>query len=74
MSDAVSSTELDGQHMELLPARTVLSMFLSGGGKGGSASNGDDPLSVTNDANNLLHTTSVGVPGPNALGGIGGQS
>ncbi len=72
MSDAVSSTELDGQHMELLPTRTVLSMFLSGGGKGGSAGNGDNPFSVTNDANDLLHTTSVSVPGPNAVGGIGG--
>jgi hypothetical protein len=27
MSDIVSFAELDGQHMELLPARTVLSMF-----------------------------------------------
>ncbi|MGH3812618.1 MAG: hypothetical protein ACRDUV_09200 [Pseudonocardiaceae bacterium] len=27
MSDTVSFAELDGQHVELLPARTVLSMF-----------------------------------------------
>jgi hypothetical protein len=27
MSDALSFSEMDGQHVELLPARTVLSMF-----------------------------------------------
>jgi hypothetical protein len=27
MSDALSFAEIDGQHAELLPARTVLSMF-----------------------------------------------
>ena len=27
MSDALSFAEMDGQHVELLPARTVLSMF-----------------------------------------------
>ena len=36
MSDALSSAELTGQHVELLPARTVLSTFAqdSGGGNG----------------------------------------
>jgi hypothetical protein len=38
MSDTVSSAELDGQHVELLPARTVLSMFSAG--DGGIASDG----------------------------------
>jgi hypothetical protein len=40
MSEAVSFAELGGQHVELLVARTVLSIFFCGGGKGGSASNG----------------------------------
>ena len=31
MSDTVSVADLDGQHVELLPARTVLSMFSAGG-------------------------------------------
>ncbi|MGH3785836.1 MAG: hypothetical protein ACRDRG_04645 [Pseudonocardiaceae bacterium] len=36
MSDALSFAEIDGQHVELLPARTVLSLFSTGGGgKGG---------------------------------------
>lgn len=40
MSDTVSFTELDGQHAELLPARTVLSMFSLQGTDGGTASDG----------------------------------
>jgi hypothetical protein len=32
MSDALSFAEIDGQCVELLPARTVLSMFVADGG------------------------------------------
>jgi|SwirhisoilCB2_FD_contig_71_6628955_length_292_multi_1_in_0_out_0_2 hypothetical protein len=32
MPDALSFSEIDGQHVELLPARTVLSLFSLGGG------------------------------------------
>jgi hypothetical protein len=39
MSDALSFAEIDGQHAELLPARTVMSMFSAGGG-GGRGGNG----------------------------------
>ncbi|HEV7450938.1 MAG TPA: hypothetical protein VGO16_06045 [Pseudonocardiaceae bacterium] len=35
MSDALSFVEIDGQHVELLPARTVLSLFSGCGGCGG---------------------------------------
>lgn len=35
MSDALSFAEIDGQRVELLPARTVLSMFSTGGSCGG---------------------------------------
>ncbi|MGH3685485.1 MAG: hypothetical protein ACRDQY_20230 [Pseudonocardiaceae bacterium] len=38
MSDTVNVAELDGQHVELLPARTVLSLFSTA--DGGGASNG----------------------------------
>jgi len=31
MSDALSFAEIDSQHVELLPARTVLSLFIVGG-------------------------------------------
>ncbi|MBA2472689.1 MAG: hypothetical protein H0V41_10790 [Pseudonocardiales bacterium] len=49
MSDALSFAEIYGQHVELLPARTVLSMFVtaddpSAGGSGGSSSG--DPVSA----------------------------
>jgi hypothetical protein len=41
MSDALSFAEIDGQHVELLPARTVLSLFHAGAGStGGDAGNG----------------------------------
>lgn len=38
MSDALSFAQIDGQHVELLPARTVLSMFSLGGRGGGGGS------------------------------------
>lgn len=43
MSDALSFTEIDRQHIELLPARTAMSMFMIAGqsGKGGAVG-GDD--------------------------------
>ncbi|MGH3781893.1 MAG: hypothetical protein ACRDRO_15045 [Pseudonocardiaceae bacterium] len=42
MSDKVSLAELDEQHLELLPARTVLSLFSAG--NGGNAGNGQDAI------------------------------
>jgi hypothetical protein len=35
MSDALSFTEIGEQHVELLPARTVMSMFATGTSDGG---------------------------------------
>jgi hypothetical protein len=40
MSDALSFVEIDGQHVELLPARTVMSMFALHGGDGGAGGDG----------------------------------
>jgi hypothetical protein len=40
MSDALSFAEIEGQHVELLPARTVLSLFSASGPKGGDAGTG----------------------------------
>ncbi|MGH3834988.1 MAG: hypothetical protein ACRDSF_04695 [Pseudonocardiaceae bacterium] len=42
MSDALSFVEIDGQHVELLPARTVLSLFSAGGCGGGCDGGGGD--------------------------------
>ncbi|MGH3898219.1 MAG: hypothetical protein ACRDTA_08175 [Pseudonocardiaceae bacterium] len=76
MSDALSFVEIDGQHVELLPARTVLSTFSMGGGDGGAGGAGGDAqggLGV-----NLL--SGIGVLGTgnasagNATGGAGGSA
>ncbi|MDQ3904050.1 MAG: hypothetical protein M3300_01030 [Actinomycetota bacterium] len=41
MSDALSFAEIDGQHVELLPGRTVMSLLHLGGGEnGGRGGNG----------------------------------
>jgi hypothetical protein len=40
MSDALSFVEIEGQHVELLPARTVMSAFRAGGGNGNEGGNG----------------------------------
>ncbi|HEY6421661.1 MAG TPA: hypothetical protein VIY28_00155 [Pseudonocardiaceae bacterium] len=40
MSDAMSFVEIDGQRVEPLPARTVLSLFSAGGGRGGTGRGG----------------------------------
>jgi hypothetical protein len=45
MYDALSFAEMEGQHLELLPARTVMSMFTAdccggGGEEGGNGGNG----------------------------------
>jgi len=47
MSDALSFVEIDGQHVELLPARTVMSLLHTGGGgensgRGGNGGHGGD--------------------------------
>ena len=67
MSDAVSFVEIDGQHVELLPARTVLSMFAQGTdggyGTGGAPGIGNFGLRI------------LGIdipPGSNAGNGVGG--
>ncbi|HEY3690926.1 MAG TPA: hypothetical protein VGL46_11575 [Pseudonocardiaceae bacterium] len=68
MSDALSLAELDGQHVDPLPARTVLSLFVSGGtpGSPGDGSDGRGAGStVTNDGNGytIYETHGIGTPG-----------
>jgi hypothetical protein len=82
MFDALSFAEIDGQHVELLPARTVLSLFGTGcgcdgggshtGGNGGNGGNAQGGLGV-----NIL--SGIGILGPgtasagDATGGNGGN-
>jgi hypothetical protein len=69
MSDPMSFAELDEQHVELLPARTVLSMFSAAdGGVGSSGADATGTPSVT-VANLPL------IPGnSNATGGAGADA
>ena len=64
MFDALSFAEIDRQHVDLLPARTVLSLFSMGGdgkGKGGNCNvgngsfNGGGLISVLNDVLPILN-------------------
>jgi hypothetical protein len=84
MPDAVSFAEIDGQHVELLPARTVMSVFVRGGGGGanggtggagggGTGGLGVDVLNidVAGDQTNGAGS-GIGGSGGNANGGIGG--
>ncbi len=70
MFDALSFAELDGQYVELLPARTVLSMFSRGKGVG----NGTDVLGLAASVTNLLHGNGYGAPGSDAHGSPGAKN
>src|ERR1700712_4806665 len=49
MSKALSISELEGQHAELLPARTLMSKVSGGaGGKGGNGGNGGIGVNLLN--------------------------
>ncbi|MBV9164125.1 MAG: hypothetical protein JO281_21845 [Pseudonocardiales bacterium] len=74
MSDALSFAEIDSQHVELLPARTVMSMFVVGkggggdGGKGGAGGKGVGGIGI-----NLLNIDVLGDQTNIAGSGFGGH-
>jgi len=73
MSESLSFAEIDGQHLELLPARTVMSMYAGwGGGTGiggpGGPAQGGLGLDVLNI--NILGTQANAAG--NGIGGPGG--
>jgi hypothetical protein len=78
MSDALSFVEIDGQHVELLPARTVLSMFVTGGGGGAGGIGGAGGDAQGGLGVNVL--SGIGVLGTgsasaaDAVGGAGGSA
>ncbi|MDQ4104717.1 MAG: hypothetical protein M3186_13785, partial [Actinomycetota bacterium] len=70
MSDVLSFAEIDGQHLELLPARTVMSTFTMGGGDGGTGGaggSGQGGIGV-----NLLNINVLGTQVNSAGNGVGG--
>jgi hypothetical protein len=86
MSDALSFAELDGQRVELLPSRTVMSLFSAAGGRGGNAGVGAPGgvgrgglglnlinANVLGDQTNLAGS-GVGGQGGGATGGAGGAA
>ncbi|MGH3919224.1 MAG: hypothetical protein ACRDRY_00110 [Pseudonocardiaceae bacterium] len=69
MSDALNFAEIDGQHVELLPARTVMSMFSTGGCcGGGDGGDGFGGLGI-----NLLNINVLGGQANVAGSGSGGD-
>jgi hypothetical protein len=80
MSEALSFTEIDGQHVELLSARTVLSAGIiktggvcgGQGGHGGNGGNGTGGIGV-NLLNIILQHTQNNDAG-NGYGGAGGDA
>ena len=87
MSDTLNFTEIDTQHIELLPARTVMSIFRTAptGGTstsptgGGAGASGSAPASgkggLFMEALSQLATTVLKDPlgaGKDILGGLGG--
>jgi hypothetical protein len=72
MSDALSFAEIDGQDVELLPARTVLSLFSAGGGNGGTAGAGGNGSGGL--GGNLVDLAAVGGAVNGASGGAGPQN
>ncbi|MGH3778581.1 MAG: hypothetical protein ACRDRR_23055 [Pseudonocardiaceae bacterium] len=75
MSDTVSFAELEGQHVELLPARTVLSMF-SVHDTGGTTPGGLAPDQVARTALSWfgIASTSPGAEGSNDSGNTGADN
>ena len=81
MFEALSFVEIDGQHVELLPARTVMSMFHAGcgceggghgasggdGGVGGNGGNGQGGIGL-----NVLNINALGNQLNSAGDGTGG--
>jgi len=76
MSDALSFVEIDGQHVELLPARTTL--FVGGpignalgnaGGDGGGGTSSGDAIAQDGNAQNI-HKPGGGIGGGAQGGGL----
>jgi hypothetical protein len=72
MFEALSFTEIDGQQVELLPARTVLSLFGMGskGGAGGGAGGGGNCNITNSGANSASASGGLINVGLNALNNV----
>jgi hypothetical protein len=57
MLEALSATDIDRQHLELLPARTVMSIFMTD--KGTAGSSGNDTNSSSGGASDNIFTAAL---------------
>lgn len=73
MLDALSITEVEGQRIEALPARTVMSAFGGAGGTGGNGGAGGYAYANVSDNYNYGHDQS-NVAAASANGGAGGSA
>ena len=73
MSDAVSFAEINEQHVELLPGRTVMSTILltEGGGTGGNGGDGTGGIGATVLGGIGILAEGVSTTG-SGIGGAGG--
>ena len=69
MSEKRSDVQVDGQHVELLPARTVLSTFIRAAGESYGNENGGALDSLLGQLPSLYNSHSGG---GNGVGGAGG--
>lgn len=70
MSGALGFSEIDGQRVELLPARLVLGVFDAlSGGEATSGSGGSGNLEGSNLGNGAEQTLNLDTGGGNATGG-----
>jgi hypothetical protein len=58
MPEALSFTEIDRQHLELLPARAVMSMLVTGYGNASKGATGGDEASSTTTTTTTSSPTS----------------
>jgi hypothetical protein len=73
MSEVSSFVEIDGQHVELLPARTVMSMFVAGKGSGGDGGVAATGGKGTGDVGlSVLGITVLGDQTNSSADGVGG--
>lgn len=77
MSDVLSFSVLDGQHVELLPPRTVLSLLsgIPGGGRGGNGGHtGQGGVGKGGLGLNLINANLFGEQHNNSGDGVGGDA
>jgi hypothetical protein len=79
MFDTMTFAELDAQHVELLPPRTVLSLLSFGGngnGKGHGHGHGHDNGGGNTSTHTVTHTNIInsGNGGAGGAGGAGGHT